>query len=93
MGEPVKIIDLALDFRRVDYENTDGFSTTGWTQTASVAGFGWDNISILSAGIQYKGINKLPLRLGYTYSSNPIPEEVPGIRTYEKQASGKVVEV
>ncbi|WP_282135505.1 OmpP1/FadL family transporter [Seonamhaeicola maritimus] len=69
-------IDLALDFRRVDYENTDGFSTTGWTQTASVAGFGWDNISILSAGIQYKGINKLPLRLGYTYSSNPIPEEV-----------------
>lgn len=69
-------IDLALDFRRVDYENTEGFSETGWTQTASVAGFGWENISILSAGLQYKGINKLPLRFGYTYSSNPIPEEV-----------------
>ncbi|RED47389.1 OmpP1/FadL family transporter [Seonamhaeicola aphaedonensis] len=69
-------IDLALDFRRVDYENTDGFSITGWTQTGSVAGFGWENISILSAGIQYKGISKLPIRLGYTYSSNPIPEEV-----------------
>ena len=69
-------VDLALDFRRVDYENTEGFSKSGWTQTASVAGFGWKNISILSAGLQYKGINKLPLRIGYTYSSNPIPEEI-----------------
>lgn len=69
-------VDLALDLRRVDYENTDGFSTTGWTQTASVSGFGWKSISILSAGIQYKGINKLPLRLGYTYSSNPIDSNV-----------------
>ena len=69
-------VDLAFDFRRVDYENTDGFSETGWTPTASVAGFGWENISILSAGIQYKGINKLPLRFGYTYSSNPIPENL-----------------
>ena len=69
-------IDLALDYRTVNYENTDGFSKTGWTPTASVAGFGWENISIVSAGIQYKGIAKLPLRLGYTYSSNPIPEEI-----------------
>lgn len=76
LGYSAGDIDFAFDFRRVDYENTDGFSKTGWTQTASVAGFGWENISILSAGIQYKGINKLPLRLGYTYSSNPIPDEI-----------------
>lgn len=76
LGYSLGDIDLALDFRRVDYENTDGFSTTGWTQTGSVAGFGWKNISILSAGLQYKGINKLPLRIGYTYSSNPISSEV-----------------
>jgi len=73
-------IDLALDFRRVDYENTEGFSETGWTfdsnMLPSVAGFGWENISIISAGLQYKGFDKLPLRFGYTYSSNPIPEEV-----------------
>lgn len=68
--------DLALDYRLVDYENTEGFSETGWTSTGSVSGFGWENISILSAGIQYKGVNKLPVRLGYTYSSNPINEEV-----------------
>jgi long-chain fatty acid transport protein len=69
-------IDLALDYRMVDYENTDGFSETGWTPAASVSGFGWENINIVSAGIQFKGIDKLPLRLGYTYSSNPIPEDV-----------------
>jgi long-chain fatty acid transport protein len=69
-------VDLAVDYRMVDYENTNGFEASGWTQTASVAGFGWENISILSAGIQYKGIDKLPLRVGYTYSSNPITEEL-----------------
>ena len=49
--------DLALDYRHVDYENTEGFEARGWTQTGSVQGFGWKNINILSAGIQYKGIN------------------------------------
>ncbi|GAA4939916.1 outer membrane protein transport protein [Algibacter agarivorans] len=76
LGYSNDAIDLALDYRMVDYENTDGFSETGWTTTASVSGFGWENISILSAGLQYKGVDKLPLRLGYTYSSNPIPEDV-----------------
>ncbi len=68
--------DFALDYRYIDYENTDGFDTTGWTSTASVAGFGWDSISVISAGIQYKGVDKVPLRLGYTYSSNPIGSDV-----------------
>lgn len=69
-------IDIALDYRMVNYENTNGFAESGWTQTASVAGFGWENMTIVSAGIQYKGIDKLPLRLGYTYSSNPINDEL-----------------
>lgn len=76
LGYSKNDFDLALDYRMVDYENTNGFSETGWTPTASVIGFGWDNISILSAGFQYKGIEKFPLRLGYTYSSNPISSDV-----------------
>ena len=68
--------DLAVDYRFVNYENTDGFRAKGWTNTASVAGFGWKNISIISAGIQYKGIHKLPIRAGYTYSTNPITSEL-----------------
>jgi long-chain fatty acid transport protein len=76
LGYSKSDFDVALDYRMVDYKNTNGFSETGWTPTASVKGFGWDNVSILSAGIQYKGIEKLPLRLGYTYSSNPIGSDV-----------------
>ena len=75
LGYSKGMFDVALDYRIVYYENTDGFSTTGWTPTFSVAGFGWENINVVSAGIQYKGVDRLPLRLGYTYSSNPITEE------------------
>lgn len=76
IGYSKEKFDFALDYRYIDYENTDGFNAAGWTQTASVAGFGWNNISVISAGLQYKGIEKLPLRFGYTYSSNPISEAV-----------------
>jgi len=76
MGYSHDQFDLAVDYRMVDYENTEGFEKTGWTQTASVAGFGWKNMNIISAGLQYKGIEKLPLRVGYTYSSNPIRPEL-----------------
>lgn len=69
-------IDAALDYRFVNYESTEGFKAKGWTNTASVAGFGWNNISIISAGLQYKGIKKFPIRAGYTYSSNPINSEL-----------------
>jgi long-chain fatty acid transport protein len=76
LGYSIEDFDFAVDYRRVDYENADGFAEKGWTNTGSVKGFGWKNISILSAGIQYKGIKKLPLRVGYTYSSNPIDPEL-----------------
>ena len=73
LGYSKKQFDLAVDYRFVNYANTKGFEEKGWTSNASVAGFGWKNISIVSAGVQYKGISNLPLRVGYTYSSNPIP--------------------
>mgnify|MGYP001826539510 FL=1 len=86
LGYSKGAIDLALDYRNVDYENTDGFKASGWHiadegpftgfPDGSVNGFGWENISIISAGIQYKGIERVPLRIGYTYSSNPIKDEL-----------------
>lgn len=76
LGYSKGYLDLALDYRLVDYENTDGFKTKGWTPTATVAGFGWKNISIISAGLQYKYFRGVPIRLGYTYSSNPISSEM-----------------
>ena len=76
LGYSKNSIDFALDYRYVDYASTEGFEASGWTETASVAGFGWESISIISAGLQYKGISNLPLRIGYTYSSNPITEDL-----------------
>ncbi len=75
-GYSTEVIDLALDYRYVFYSTTDGFEAKGWTPTASVQGFGWKDISIVSLGVQYKGISKLPLRAGYTYNTNPIKSEL-----------------
>jgi len=87
IGYSKGIVDIALDYRYVDYENTDGFEASGWETsinpilrqeipTGAVNGFGWQSISIVSAGLQLKAIDKLPLRFGYTYSSNPIQDEL-----------------
>lgn len=76
-----EIFDVALDYRLLNYENTDGFSKTGWAigsngfPTGAVAGFGWKNVNVIAAGVQLKFIEKVPIRLGYTYSSNPITED------------------
>lgn len=75
IGYSNESFDVGVDYRYIDYKNTDGFSTTGWTQTASIAGFGWNSISVVALGVQYKGIPNLPIRAGYTYSQNPVPEE------------------
>ncbi len=76
MGYSNKLFDLALDYRYVDYKNTKGFKAKGWNMNGSVAGFGWENISVISAGVQYKALKRMPFRLGYTYSSNPISSEL-----------------
>lgn len=70
------VVDLALDYRYVFYESTEGFEAKGWTPAAAVKGFGWKDISIVSVGLQFKGINKLPLRVGYTYNTSPISKEL-----------------
>ncbi|MBK9018242.1 MAG: outer membrane protein transport protein [Saprospiraceae bacterium] len=73
--------DIAVDYRFINYEKTDGFEKTGWVigengfPTGAVAGFGWKDVNVIAAGVQLKMIDKLPIRLGYTYSSNPITED------------------
>ncbi|OIO09293.1 MAG: hydrocarbon degradation protein [Flavobacteriaceae bacterium CG1_02_35_72] len=76
LGYSAEKFDFALDYRTINYENAEGFAEKGWTNTASVAGFGWQNIDIISAGLQLKLIDKLPLRFGYTYSGNPINSDL-----------------
>lgn len=75
-GYSMEKFDVALDVRRIFYSNTEGFEKQGWNQFGSVTGFGWNDITVASFGFQYKGFEKWPLRLGYTYSGNPIEEEL-----------------
>jgi long-chain fatty acid transport protein len=80
IGYTSDLFDIALDYRLINYENTDGFAETGWVigdngfPTGAVAGFGWDNVHVIAAGVQLKMVEKLPIRLGYTFNTNPITE-------------------
>jgi long-chain fatty acid transport protein len=76
VGYSNELFDLAIDYRFIDYENTEGFEASGWSPQASVKGFGWESISVISSGVQLKLIDKIPFRVGYTYSGVPIKEEL-----------------
>ena len=88
LGLSANKFDFAADFRLVDYENTEGFAEKGWVingdkdspyfgyPTGAVKGFGWENMTILSLGLQYKLTENLPVRFGYTYNTNPINNEL-----------------
>lgn len=76
VGYSTDVFDVTVDYRNVDYTSTEGFEAKGWTQTGSVKGFGWNDVNIVSAGFQLKVIDKLPLRFGYTHSTNPIDSEL-----------------
>ena len=83
---PSGMFDIAVDYRRVFYSSTEGFEKSGWTMmdngqggqmpAGTVEGFGWDDMNIISAGVQINAIDKMPIRLGYTYNSNPIKDEL-----------------
>lgn len=86
IGYSTQLIDFAFDYRYITYAQTDGFQKQGWelqttpdgTQvpTGAVRGFGWQNISVVSTGIEFKGFDKFPVRAGYTFSENPIKSEL-----------------
>ncbi len=73
---PTRALVLAGDVRYITYESTDGFRESGFAPDGSVLGFGWNNITVIAAGAQYRAMNRMSLRLGYNHSENPIPDEL-----------------
>lgn len=63
---------LASDLRYLDYPNTDGFRTTGYNADGSVAGLGWHGVYAWANGVQYQATERLSLRAGYAFNTNPI---------------------
>jgi long-chain fatty acid transport protein len=85
-GIAYKGIERALidvDLRYMDYGNTDLFG-----QSVQNGGLGWKSVFAVAVGGQYALTDRLTLRGGYLYSTNPIPNtatlfntQLPGIIT------------
>lgn len=67
---------FAADVRYIDYRNTAGFDRTGFAPDGSVRGLGWDSVYALALGSQFQATDRLSLRLGYTFNSNPIDDSI-----------------
>ncbi len=72
----LKFVDLAFDVRYIDYENTDGFSETGFGPHGDVKGFGWSSIWTFALGAQFHVTERFHLRAGYGYNENAVPADV-----------------
>jgi len=71
-----KYVDFAFDARYIDYENTDGFSETGFGDHGQVKGFGWSSIWAFALGAQFHLTDQLKWRFGYGYNDNAVPSSV-----------------
>ncbi|MBL0173566.1 MAG: outer membrane protein transport protein [Gemmatimonadaceae bacterium] len=72
---PTDRVHYGLDAKYMTYASTKGFQEKGYNADGSVKGFGWENIVVVAAGIQFKANDRVTLRGGYNYSGNPIPDE------------------
>lgn len=74
---------LDVDLRYFDYANAALFG-----QSVADGGLGWDSVFALALGGQYELTERLTVRGGYLYNTNPIPDtatlfnvQLPGILT------------
>ena len=65
---------FTADAKYITYSSTDGFQDAGFDQTGAVTGFGWDDIWVYAAGLQFEATDDVFLRAGWNYSENPIPD-------------------
>ncbi|MBX3174465.1 MAG: outer membrane protein transport protein [Gemmatimonadaceae bacterium] len=72
---PNEKLQLGLDAKYITYSSTEGFKDKGYNADFSVQGFGWEDIAVVAAGLEYKLSDRVTLRGGYHYTGNPIPDE------------------
>ncbi len=64
---------MDCDLRYIDYQNTTGFSGSGFDSQGTLQGVGWNSIFALALGAQYLLTDAMSCRMGYSYNGNPIP--------------------
>ena len=79
--KPIKQITIALDVERIFYSEIKSVGNQLTPETYGNGlgsdngpGFGWRDVTAIKTGIAYDVIKSLTLRLGYNYSTQPIPD-------------------
>lgn len=81
IGTAYKGIDrwlFAADVRYFDFQNADGFGTSGFGSTGALNGLGYQSIFAVAVGTQYQLTDALALRTGYSWNQNPIENSQTG---------------
>ena len=65
---------IGVDVRYMDYAHTQGFRGI-MDDNGYIIGLGWDSVTAVSTGIEHKLTDRLKLRAGYCYNTNPIPSD------------------
>ncbi len=68
-------LTIDADIRYVDFRNTLGVAATGFDSTGAVRGLGWNDAFVFALGAQYQLTDNFSIRAGYTYNTNPIPDQ------------------
>jgi long-chain fatty acid transport protein len=79
--KPVKQVTFALDVEEILYSEVSavGNNLSAATYANGLGanngpGFGWRDVTVIKTGIAYEPIEQLTLRVGYNYSTQPVPE-------------------
>ncbi|MFH2047822.1 MAG: outer membrane protein transport protein [bacterium] len=81
--KPSRTLTLAADVQTIMYSdvksvgnlfNPQYFQQGVFLGVDSASGFGWDDMTIFKFGLEWEGIVDLPIRLGYSYGEQPIPD-------------------
>lgn len=73
---PTDRLKIAIDGKMINYEDTEGFGGSGIDPaTGRARGLGWEDITVIAAGLQFQATSRLALRLGYNASESPIPDQ------------------
>jgi len=91
-------LTLMLDYQHIFYSDVGALGNAGDAGPLGApdgAGFGWDDVDVVKLGVEWRASDKMTLRAGYAYASNPVgPEDVtlnilaPGITTHHFTAGG-----
>lgn len=91
-------LTLMLDYQHVFYSTVPAISnssTAGPLGARGGAGFGWDDVDVVKAGIEWRQNDTMTWRAGYAFATNPVgPEDItfgilaPGIARHHVTAGG-----